>query len=158
MFVEPSFEDQVREHLPAMWALAWRLAGPDAADVHQEALLQAWRTAASYDAERGSVRTWLLVLVADRCRKRNRHLRARPASVELPRHLPATVADVDSRLDLARAVAELPARQRLAVELHYVLGLDVAETAAVMRCAVGTVKSTLYDARARLRTALEVAP
>ncbi|MCA1711592.1 MAG: sigma-70 family RNA polymerase sigma factor [Actinobacteria bacterium] len=156
--LEGSFEERVREHLPAMWALAWRLVGPDAADVHQEALLQAWRTADRYDEKRGSIRTWLLVLVADRCRKRNRRLRAQPQWVELPLHVPAPPGDVDSRVDLDRAIAALPARQRLAVELHYVLGLDVAETAAVMRCAVGTVKSTLYDARARLRTALEVAP
>jgi DNA-directed RNA polymerase specialized sigma24 family protein len=36
------------------------------------------------------------------------------------------------------------------------VGLSVAETAAVMGCAEGTVKSTLADARARLRTLLGV--
>lgn len=154
--LEPSFEERVREHLPAMWSLAWRLAGDDAADVQQEALLQAWRTGTSYDPSRGSLRTWLLVIVADRCRKRARRLRARPRPVELPQHLPTRASDVEGRIDLDRAVAALPPRQRLAVELHYVVGLDVAETAAVMGCAPGTVKSTLFDARARLRAALEV--
>ncbi|TMK55831.1 MAG: RNA polymerase sigma factor, partial [Actinobacteria bacterium] len=48
----------------------------------------------------------------------------------------------------------LPPRQRLAVELHYFVDLDVAETAAVMKCAEGTVKSTLADARERLRSIL----
>jgi RNA polymerase sigma-70 factor (ECF subfamily) len=152
---EPGFEDGLRQSLPAMWALAYRLAGRDAEDVVQEALLQAWRTRSSYDADRASLRTWLLVLVADRCRKRVRRLRSTPATEPLR---DTGRNDVTPDVDLSRAVDSLPPRQRLAVELHYVLGLDVTETAAVMRCSPGTVKSTLYDARARLRTALEVAP
>jgi DNA-directed RNA polymerase specialized sigma24 family protein len=49
----------------------------------------------------------------------------------------------------------LSRRQRLAVELHYFLGLPVSECATVMSCSEGTVKSTLSDARARLRLDLE---
>ena len=56
--------------------------------------------------------------------------------------------------DLDRAIAKLAERQQLAVQLHYFVGLSVEETAAVMHCSVGTVKSTLFDARTRLRTAL----
>jgi RNA polymerase sigma-70 factor (ECF subfamily) len=58
-------------------------------------------------------------------------------------------------LDLDRALRGLSSRQRLAVELFYYLGLPVSEVALVMGCAEGTVKSTLADARARLRTTLE---
>ena len=38
------------------------------------------------------------------------------------------------------------------MHLHYFVGLNVEETAAVMACSAGTVKSTLFDARTRLRT------
>ena len=41
------------------------------------------------------------------------------------------------------------------MELYYFLGLPVAEAAAVMNCSEGTVKSTLADARAKLRPVLE---
>jgi RNA polymerase sigma factor (sigma-70 family) len=58
-------------------------------------------------------------------------------------------------LDLERAISHLPKRQRLAVDLYYFVGLDIAETAAAMGCAPGTVKSTLADARGRLRQELE---
>ena len=41
-----------------------------------------------------------------------------------------------------------------ALHLHYYVGLTVDETAVVMDCSAGTVKSTLFDARRRLRTLL----
>lgn len=147
-----AFGAWVEPHLPALWVLARRCCGQDAADVVQDALLQAWRTRESYDESRGSVRTWLLVVVADRCRKHLR--RARPVAQLVDVADPARDHDVD--LDLRRAVARLAHRQRLAVELHYVLDLPVAEVAAVMGCSPGTVKSTLSDARGRLRVLLEV--
>ncbi|HZC52868.1 MAG TPA: sigma factor-like helix-turn-helix DNA-binding protein [Mycobacterium sp.] len=56
--------------------------------------------------------------------------------------------------DLDRALRGLSSRQRLAVELFYYIGLPLSEIALVMGCAEGTVKSTLADARARLRTTL----
>lgn len=61
----------------------------------------------------------------------------------------------EADLDLERAIQGLPKRQRLAVELHYFAGLTTAETASVMSCTEGTVKSALYDARSNLRRALE---
>ena len=65
----------------------------------------------------------------------------------------AATSDVDVALE--QAVSRLSRRQREAVGLHYYAGLSVAETAAVMRCSAGTVKSTLSDARARLRDLLQ---
>lgn len=110
----PDFEAALDAQRPAMWALAWRLAGADAAaeDVVQDALLQVWRTRDSSDPTRGSLRTWLLVLVADRCRKRRR----RPPTTAPPDQLAGPVVDDASDLDLRRAVAGLAPRQRLAVE------------------------------------------
>ena len=59
-------------------------------------------------------------------------------------------------MDIEFAVSKLPTRQRLAVDCFYFVGLSVSETAAVMRCSEGTVKSTLSDARSRLKTMLEI--
>ncbi|MEO8889161.1 MAG: sigma factor-like helix-turn-helix DNA-binding protein [Jatrophihabitantaceae bacterium] len=56
--------------------------------------------------------------------------------------------------DRRRALTALPARQRLAVELCYFVGLPLNEAAALMGCAEGTVKSTLSAARANLRSSL----
>lgn len=155
-------------HIPAMARLAARLA-PDADrdDVVQEALVRAWRKHHLYDPERGTPSAWLLAITADQAAKARRRL----LSPRRPRLVLATdisvgdvpvVAahdDVDGAsdwADLESALDGLTERQRLAVDCFYYAGLTVAETAAVMRCSEGTVKSTLSDARAKLRVLLEV--
>ena len=69
---------------------------------------------------------------------------------------PVPRTDLDARMDVDHAILSLSARQRLAVDCYYFADLSIADTAAVMGCSEGTVKSTLSDARARLRTLLEV--
>jgi RNA polymerase sigma-70 factor (sigma-E family) len=55
---------------------------------------------------------------------------------------------------LRRALAEIPPRQRAAVVLRYWSQLSVTETAAIMRCAEGTVKSQTAHGLAALRAAM----
>ena len=151
-----SFADWARPALVPMTRLARRLAPhADPDDVVQDALARAWQKREQYRSDRGTPTTWLLAIVADQARTarkaRLRRLRVVDDVAELP-----DVADADRRadLDLERAIETLGERQQLAVHLHYFLGLTVDETAAVMGCAVGTVKSTLFDARKRLRAVL----
>ncbi len=145
------FEDWVRPHLLAMSRLALRLAGDHADDVVQEALTRAWQRRSTFDPARGEPLPWLLAITADKAR---RH-RARWRVWELHDVEVGHQAEHEARLDLEQAVARLPRKQRLAVELHYFVGLDVATTAATLGCAPGTVKSQLSDARARLHADLE---
>ena len=111
--------------------------------------------ASQFDPGRGSARNWLLAIVADQARKQHRRS---------PRHLElvdehGAGADSGIDVDLRRALVRLTHRQRTAVLLHHYLGLPLADVAEVLDCAVGTVKSTLSDARARLRAAgLSFAP
>ena len=148
-----AFADWVRPHIPAMARLAARLApAADRDDVVQEALVRAWAKWHQFDAGRGSPSAWLLAIVADRAR------RARRRAPAVPFEPPPEGGQPDGALDLGRALRRLTDRQRLAVDCFYFVGLTVAETAAVMGCAEGTVKSTLADARTRLRPLLEVSP
>jgi RNA polymerase sigma-70 factor (ECF subfamily) len=146
------FADWVRPHLAAMSRLAARFA-PDADrdDVVQEAVARAWTKRRQYDPVRGQPAAWLLAITADQAAKARRRSGRAPAAVP---DRPA--ADEDARLDIERALTRLSTRQRQAVDCVYFVGLTVAETAAVMGCAEGTVKSTLADARTRLRALLEV--
>ena len=147
--VEGDFDAWVSPHLPLMARVAARLApSADRDDVVQEALSRAWRKRATFDAGRGTPAAWLAAIVAGEARRAR--ARTKP-SLEL---VDAAVEDTRRDLDLERAVERLPARQREAVDLHYFAGLTVVETAAAMGCAEGTVKSTLSDARGRLRILL----
>jgi RNA polymerase sigma factor (sigma-70 family) len=147
------FASWVEPHLPAMARLAGRLVHPaNRDDVVQEALVRAWRRRATYDESRGAVATWLLAIVADSAR-RSRVRAPRDQPDELALAQPAT-SDPERDIDLERALRALPKRERLAVALYYFVGLDIAETADVMRCSTGTVKATLHHARARLRAHL----
>jgi RNA polymerase sigma factor (sigma-70 family) len=60
------------------------------------------------------------------------------------------------RVDVQRALLGLPRRQREVVILRYYLQLDTREVAAVLRVNEGTVKSTLFRARAALAGALGI--
>ncbi|BEL06753.1 hypothetical protein Q0Z83_049440 [Actinoplanes sichuanensis] len=148
-----TFEDWVRPHLGAMARLAARLAPyADRDDVVQEALARAWLKRHQYDTARGTPAAWLLAITADQARKAARRFRGTTA--EVPDG--GVAAEWDARMDVRRAMRQLTDRQRLAIDCHYFVGLSTAETAAVMDCSVGTVKSTLADARLRLRTLLAV--
>lgn len=147
-----AFTRWVQPHWHGMAVLARRLVGPpDWEDVLQDALLAAWRSRSSFNPGCGSARNWLLQIVANRARTWGSTVRPLPVA-ELP-ECPSDAAAAPD-VDLERAVAALPERQRLAVGLHYFVGLPVADVAAVMDCSVGTVKSTLSDARAGLRSRL----
>jgi RNA polymerase sigma factor (sigma-70 family) len=151
-----AFATWVGPSLVAMSRLARRLAPhADADDIVQDALTRAWAKRSQFDPARGTATTWLLAIVADQARSarrgRLRRLRVVDDSADVP-DKPASDVGVD--VDLERAISELAERQQLAVHLHYFVGLSVDETASVMACSAGTVKSTLYDARTRLRALL----
>lgn len=147
------FAEWVQPELSKMSRLAARLASDaDQDDIVQEALVRAWQKRGQYDESRGTAAVWLLAITADQARRARRRRRpsALVAEITVPGRSP------DDRIDVEAAVARLPRRQKLAVDCFYFVGLSVAETAAVMRCSEGTVKSTLSDGRKRLRLLLEV--
>ncbi|WP_432880290.1 RNA polymerase sigma factor [Kribbella sp. CA-245084] len=153
----PGFAQWVRPHLVAMARLAARLAvGADRDDIVQEALARAWSKRSQYDASRGTPSAWLLAITADQARKTVRRMRPNLSLIDAPDAAPVSRPDLDARMDVDQAITSLSDRQRLAVDCYYFADLSVADTAAVMGCSEGTVKSTLSDARSRLRTLLEV--
>lgn len=150
------FGEVVAPHWDVLVRVAGRLAPPgNRDDVLQDALTLAWRRRAGYDPARGSVRAWLLVITADQARRSwRRHRVWHPLADDLPAAAPDPAVQAGFRADLEAAIAGLPHRQRLAVQLRYYADLDVDDVAAVMRCSAGTVKSTLHDARGALRARL----
>ena len=146
------FARWVEPHLTILARYAARRVAPaDRDDVVQEALIRAWQRWSTYDETRGTPVAWLLGILADRCRRHRS--RAREGPLELTDHAPPA-REPEHDLDLERSLTALSGRQRMAVDLYYFTGLDVATVAEVMGCAPGTVKATLHQARARLRDLL----
>jgi RNA polymerase sigma-70 factor (ECF subfamily) len=76
-------------------------------------------------------------------------LRYEPAT-----HDPA-IRDFELRDDLERVVAQLPAEQRFLISAHYFGGQPYQELADILDMPLGTVKTQLHRAKARLRVLLE---
>jgi RNA polymerase sigma-70 factor (ECF subfamily) len=66
------------------------------------------------------------------------------------------LTDAEAALDLRRALAGLPRRQREAIVLHYYVGYDVNEVAHALDVTAGTVKTNLHRARKALARELGV--
>jgi RNA polymerase sigma-70 factor (sigma-E family) len=157
---DPGFEDFARRRAGALLKTAFLLVGhrDDAEELVQVALLrtaQHWRGASA--SPEAYIRRVLVHLATDRWRRLGR----RPVETVLPHGLDAMatgdpVAQLLDRTILVEALRELPARQRAVVVLRFFEGLSVPETADVLECSEGTVKSYSSRAFARLRLVLPV--
>ncbi|MET0740809.1 MAG: RNA polymerase sigma factor SigM [Candidatus Nanopelagicales bacterium] len=147
----------VQRHRDRLWAVALRTMGdPDeAADAVQDALVSAYRSAGTFRGD-AAVTTWLHRIVVNACLDRIRRAKARP-TVPLPEpdgRQPADPRDAigarETAVVVGQALATLPEEQRLALVLVDMQGYSVEETAAILDCAVGTVKSRCARGRAKL--------
>ena len=146
------------------FGLAYRIVGEprEAEDVVQESFLALWRQASRLDAGRGSVRSFLLTIVHRRAVDVLRRRSSRPErALDELEPLPATAHDplelaslAEERAWVQRALGELPADQRQAVELTYFGGLTIAEMAEQEGIPLGTAKSRLRLALDRMRKTL----
>jgi RNA polymerase sigma-70 factor, ECF subfamily len=127
----------------------------DAEEVVQDALLRAHRALDKFDERRGSLRSWLVAVAANRAREVRRGLARQSGLLARMRREPY-VASVPpaAHADLAlarRRLAELPAREREAFVLVEVEELSSSEAAQVMRVAGSTVRVLVGRARRRLQ-------
>jgi len=138
----------------------------EAADVVEDTLLRVRDAASGFRGERG-LTTWVMRIVANRCRdlmRRRKFTAGRPEDFD-PLAESGLRAEPIEGWDLAidqermmamleRAIDALPPEQREAVVLRDRLGLSYDEVAETLGVKVAAVKSRLFRARAALRAAL----
>ncbi len=141
----------------------------EAESVLMKVFLQAWRSAGTFDAERGSVLGWLSTIARSRALD---HVRA---TVRRERREPlgddgatpvvlvdesigadpsATVEERETRTRVEAALASLPPGQRAAIELALFEGLTHVEIAERLSEPLGTVKTRIRSGMMRLRELL----
>lgn len=154
-------------HKERLWAVALRTTSDpeEAADGLQEAMISAFRKAHTYRAD-AAVTTWLHRIVVNACLDRLRRKAVRP-TVPLETQESESryqdnqvtdnvdrIANQELRIELERALAELPFDQRAAVVLVDIEGFRVEEAAEILDCPPGTVKSRCSRGRTKLAALL----
>ena len=120
----------------------------------QEALARAWER-----SERGeqieSLPAWVTRVAMNLSKSRLRRMRVEAKHrSDVIRVVADGGATSDSRIDIGRALADLPHRQREVTVLRYYLGLNLAEIAQTLELNEGTVKTSLFRARKTLAAVL----
>lgn len=170
-----AFNRLITSNQTRLFNVAYRIMGDqsDAADATQEALISAFRKLNSYRG--GSFRAWLMRIVTNACYDELRRRKRRPAVsmddlgeetleadgfgdglLRAPQEGPEAAA---MRSELARAIQDcldrLPDEFRMVAVLADVQGYEYREVAEVLGKPLGTVKSRLARARARMRDCLQ---
>jgi RNA polymerase sigma-70 factor (ECF subfamily) len=139
--------------------VAYRIGdGADAEDVTSEAFARALRYRESFDPSKGDAVAWLIG-IARRCIAA--HMADREQPVEEVPEQPAAgdlAGDAVRRLELARAVATLDARDRELVALRYGADLTAKQIGDLLGMRVNTVEVALHRVLRRLRGELEEPP
>jgi RNA polymerase sigma-70 factor (ECF subfamily) len=126
-----------------------------AEDAVQEALARAWeRSGRGEQIE--SLPAWVTRVAMNLSKSKLRRIRveAKHRAAVMPTPVGDGGAASDAKIDIGRALVDLPRRQREVTVLRYYLGLNVAEIARVLELNEGTVKTSLFRARQALASAL----
>ena len=169
-----AFNRLVAEYQTQVYNLAYRIMGEAASadDAAQEAFIAAYKNLRRYRG--GSFRAWLLRIVTNACYDELRRRKRRPAASLEALAVVDKGPDADAegslasaeespedyvqRRELARSIQDcldhLPEDMRSVVVMSDVMDMEYAEIALSLEAALGTVKSRLSRARARLRDCL----
>jgi RNA polymerase sigma-70 factor, ECF subfamily len=156
-----AFDLLVRRHQKGMWRLVRRYVkrDADAADVTQLAFVRAFRGLAAFRGT-ATVRSWLYRIAINCALSWLRdHRREQPAELDdeaLTEASPviAQISAGDDRARLRRAIAQLPPKQKLVLELRVFDDLPFREVAELAECSENTAKVNFHYAVKRLRDIL----
>ena len=151
----PPFDQAMNRHERQIMRFVLRATGnrEDALDLFQETWLRAYRSYQQLDSADG-LRPWLFRIASNLClnRKRDRARRAQViADGELSETAGAVPAMHDSALQLKSMLQRLPNKQRQALVMRKVAGLDYSEIAAALECSEEAARAGVYLAMKKLR-------
>jgi RNA polymerase sigma factor, sigma-70 family len=153
---ETAIQDFLTMTYPRLVPAVALISGSRAAaeDAVLEALARAWER-----SERGesieSLPAWVTRVALNLAKNRLRRLNLERRAAHTFRADPAVLERTEDHIDIGRALAALPRRQREATVLHYLLDLSVRDVAHALGVSEGTVKTLLFRARKALASELD---
>lgn len=144
-----------------VYSVALRVLGDTgrAEDALQEIFMQLWRNPGAFDAARGSLGAWLAVIARNRAIDMLRKRRPETDISEVVVSVETDLADVAERgravEKIRRALGEMPAPQRSALEMAFFEGLTHSEIAARSGEPLGTIKTRIRSGLISLRRVLQ---
>ncbi|MBW3574659.1 MAG: sigma-70 family RNA polymerase sigma factor [Actinobacteria bacterium] len=158
---QDALAETYRRHAGAVFALARRLLCDHtlAEEVVQEVFLRLWDSPEKFDAERGSLRSYLLAqchgrsvdLIRSEQSRRNRELKEHRQQAEAGYDIEHEVWDLAVADHVRDAISDLPTEERRAIELAYLGGHTYREVAVLLDQPEGTVKSRIRSGLRRMR-------
>jgi RNA polymerase sigma-70 factor, ECF subfamily len=161
MTISPEFRSQLIAAIPGLRAFGMSLTarGDRADDLVQETLMKAWKHHDSYQPGT-NMKAWLYTILRNefytQLRKRKREVEDADGAYSSRVMVPAEQNGHLDMADLRIALEKLPEDQREAVILVGASGFSYEEAAEICSVAVGTVKSRVNRARARLSVLLKL--
>jgi RNA polymerase sigma-70 factor, ECF subfamily len=161
-----AFQQIYTRHSPMLFGLAVKILGDrtEAEDVLQETFIQVWKTAASFDDQRGKPLAWFIMLIRSRAidRLRSRKTRTRLTETANKEETQITTARTpaddavtsEAQRTVRDALGKLPEDQRIPIEMAYFGGLTQFEIAQRLSQPLGTVKTRIRAGMSRLREQL----
>ena len=161
-----AFELFYDRHSGPAFSLAYRMVGNRAVaeDVSQEAFISIWRSRLRYQADRGSVRTWVLGIVhhraIDALRRNAVHDKRRASAEGIEERFEAQeqtdteAARREEQRTVRAALTELPDEQVRVIELAYFGGFSHSQIADQLDMPIGTVKGRMRLGLDKLRRSL----
>ncbi|WP_096172944.1 sigma-70 family RNA polymerase sigma factor [Cohaesibacter sp. ES.047] len=156
---DKSFKREMLAVLPSLRAFAMSLCGKQdrADDLVQDTVMKAWAKQESFEAGT-NMRAWLFTILRNefysQMRKAGREIQDSEGTFTNNVATQPTQHGMMDMHDFRKALEELPDNQREAIILVGASGLSYEEAAEVCDCAVGTIKSRVNRARARLQELL----
>jgi len=150
-----SWREEVVALIPALRAFAWSLShnGSDADDLVQDTLIKAWTNRDKFEPGT-NLRAWMFTILRNtyytHVLRRRREVRDEQGEYAGQLRTPATQDWSVAMRTLQLALQRLPAEHREALILVGAAGLSYEEAAEICGCALGTIKSRVNRARARL--------
>jgi RNA polymerase sigma-70 factor, ECF subfamily len=126
---------------------------PEAQDILQELFLHIWHQSKQFNAERGSVYSWLVTMTRNRAIDRLRSKGYRERQQESTNDEGMTMSEDRERVH--NALAQIPAEQRDALMLAYFQGYTQTEIAELLHIPLGTIKTRMRQGLIKLSALLQ---